>query len=373
MVYTDNDYRRAANLTLILAGIAAAFYLLFKHLIPAASPILLAIPISALISPWADRIAEKAHLPRKMVAILLLLLFFSGLGALLYLASSKLISEVGDLLERLSTDPNALAEVSRGVEGLLSSVTHRFGFLQSSLNENTLSDLGVDLSTLISSALTSLASSLTAKLSGATVGAFSAIPSILFFAIVFLISSFYLTADRQRILSYLTALLPQSWQNKLPALKKKTSLALTGYLKAYFFIMLLTFLEVFIGLTILRAKYALLMSLIIAAVDVLPILGAGAILLPWAGISYFTGDPRLGTGLLILYAVVLILRQIEEPRIVGDSIGLHPLATLASVYLGIKFAGLFGILLGPIAALLIKSLLSPTGEEEQVHRQSPAQ
>ena len=120
--------------------------------------------------------------------------------------------------------------------------------------------------------------------------------------------------------------------------------------------MLMTFAEVLVGLSILRVRYALLMSLIIAVVDILPILGTGTVLIPWAIFSYVTGDGGLGTGLLILYAIVLILRQLIEPRIVGSSLGLHPLATLASIYLGIKLIGLGGIFIGPAAALLVKGI-----------------
>ena len=120
--------------------------------------------------------------------------------------------------------------------------------------------------------------------------------------------------------------------------------------------MLLTFAEIFIGLSILKVNYALLLAILIAVVDILPLIGTGTILIPWAIFSFITGNAGLGSGLLVLYGIVLIIRQLAEPKIVGSSIGLHPLATLAAVYLGIKFAGFIGIFIGPIVALCIKGL-----------------
>ena len=153
----------------------------------------------------------------------------------------------------------------------------------------------------------------------------------------------------------LCSLLPERWQQKLPIIKNTVTSTLTGYLKAYLLIMLLTFTEVFIGLTILGVDYALIISVVVAIVDVLPILGTGTVLIPWAIFCFITHNTSLGVGLLILYAVVLVVRQLAEPKIVGNTLGLHPLATLASIYLGIKFLGFGGIFIGPIAAMLIKS------------------
>ena len=118
--------------------------------------------------------------------------------------------------------------------------------------------------------------------------------------------------------------------------------------------MLITFFEIFVGLSILGVNYSLLIAILIAVVDILPILGTGTILIPWALFSFVSGNVGLASGLLILYGVVLIIRQLVEPKIVGGSIGLHPLATLAAVYIGIRFVGFTGIFIGPIVALCIK-------------------
>ena len=106
----------------------------------------------------------------------------------------------------------------------------------------------------------------------------------------------------------------------------------------------------------LGVNYAFIISMIIAVVDILPILGAGTVILPWAIFSLLTSNYKLGIGLIVIYAIISIIRQIAEPKIVGGSLGLHPLATLASIYISVKFIGFSGIFIGPIIALLICSI-----------------
>lgn len=371
MSKTDNEYRRAANLTVIAAGIAVALYLIFKYAVLAAAPFLLAALVSAIVTPAARKLSKWTKIPQKPLAALLILLFFGAAALSVYLASAKLLREAGDLLERLSSDTEAVTAALSRLTDAISAFTERSKLFKNAEIKDTLLAFGIDTERLFSDAVRSLAARLTEWLSGFVAGSAAKIPSLLFFTATFLISAFYLAADGERIGGYFSALLPDRWQKKLPLLKEKTSRTLTGYLKAYLLIMLLTFSEVLIGLSILRVKYALLMSIIVAVVDILPILGTGAVLIPWAILAYAGGNPRLGTGLLILYGVLLILRQIAEPRIVGDSIGLHPLATLASVYLGIKLAGIAGIFIGPMAALFLKSFHA--GEETAGNASAPAQ
>ena len=234
-------------------------------------------------------------------------------------------------------------------------LTERFSFLQKITSAEAIQQLGIDIDRLLNNTLNSLMSSLSGSLPSAAANLASIIPEALLFVAILLISAFYFSTDSKAISKALVSLLPDKWQEKLPQAKTTVVKTLKGYIKAYFTIMLLTFFEVFIGLSILNVSYAFLLSLIIAVVDILPILGTGTVLVPWAIFSFVTSDSRLGMGLLILYAVISVVRQIAEPKIVGNTLGLHPLAALASVYFGIKLIGFSGIFIGPVAALLLKS------------------
>ena len=119
---------------------------------------------------------------------------------------------------------------------------------------------------------------------------------------------------------------------------------------------LLTFLEVFLGLTLLRVDYALLIALVTAVVDILPVLGTGTVMIPWGIAMLVTGNYPLGVGLLILYAVITVVRQMLEPRVVGHQIGLYPLVTLMCMFIGTYLFGAVGLFGVPILVTLLVHL-----------------
>lgn len=355
----DTEYRRAANITIVAAGIIVFLWIFIKYALNAFIPFLLGAAVAALVSPTAKRISVKYKLSIKVVSATMVILLFALVVLLLYFAGYRLISEVGDIIERLSENPYA---ISRFIDNLITKIKG-LGLPEGVVNGSFWQQLGIDIDELINNALDSVISSLTAAIPRIAASIVSGVPSFLLFAVAFLLSAFYFSVDMPLLSNTASSILPIKWRSKLPTIRNRIKKTFTGYLKAYFFIMLLTFLEVFIGLSILKVRYALLLATVISVVDILPVLGTGTILIPWALYSYLSHNVGLGTGLLVLYGVILIVRQIIEPKIVGNSIGLHPLATLASVYIGIKFAGFLGIFIGPIVALCIKGFSAPSPAE----------
>lgn len=359
----DTEYRKAANLTIVIAGIALLVWLILKYAVGAIMPFLLAAVIAAIISPAAEKLSKKTRIPRAFTSAALVILIFAAACALISFAVSRVAVEAGELIDRLAEDPEVISRVIDGLLGKINAEGSRLGFLRKILESEALTNLGVNVDGLIQGALSSLISSITASLPTAAMGIVSRIPSALFFGVVFLIAAFYFTTDRERIGAGLSSLLPLRWQEKLPALRERISKILTGYCKAYLLIMLITFAEMFIGLSILRVNYAFLLAAVIAVVDILPVLGTGTVLIPWAIFSFITSDIKLGIGLVVLYAAGLLIRQFVEPKIVGTTLGLHPLATLASVYISLELIGFIGILIGPMIALLIKELFLSDGSD----------
>lgn len=353
----DTEYRRAANITVIVAGILIFFWLFFKYALSIAMPFLLAALIAVIISPLAAWISKKTHASSKFVSAFLVILFFGMIATLLSLAISRLVSEIGNLIDRLSADPEMISRFFEDLGRKFGPIGEKFGFIRRFFESEQMQQLGLDLDELMLDALGKLMGSLTSTLPSAAVGLVAKIPEIILTVAVLLISAFYFCTDKERIGKGISALMPDAMRSKLPETKKKITRTLTSYLKAYLLIMLLTFCEMFIGLSMLGVNYALLLSVIIAIVDILPILGTGTILIPWSLFSFAVSNSKLGIGLLILYAAVSIIRQLIEPKIVGDSLGIHPLATLASIYVGIKLLGFGGIFIGPIIALSLKSFM----------------
>jgi predicted PurR-regulated permease PerM len=133
-------------------------------------------------------------------------------------------------------------------------------------------------------------------------------------------------------------------------------------LKSYATLIFITFCEVSIGLNILKligvydGGYIIALSVVTAIVDILPVLGTGTVLIPWAVFNLFTGNIGLGIGLIVLYALITVIRQILEPRLVSMNVGIHPAVTLLGMYLGVRLFGVLGIFILPITFFLIKAL-----------------
>lgn len=360
----DTDYKKAANITVIAFGIALVAWIFFKHVLSAVMPFLLAAIISALVSPLARKISKRIGIPPRICAAALLVIVFFLIGSLFYFAISRLILEVGNLLGRLAENPELIGNAVEGTIKRLTGSGGHFSFLQKVFESESIKNLGLDVNRILQDALGSMLSSLTGALPMAAVSLMQKIPNALLFIIVFLIASFYFSADGGAIFDKLLEVLPRGWGERLPSVRDKFKKTLVGYIKAYFLIMLLTFVEMLLGLTLLGVEYALLMAIVISVVDILPILGTGAVLVPWAIFAFMASNTPLGVGLLVLYAVSLIIRQFAEPKIVGSTLGIHPLASLAAVYLGLKFLGFVGIFVGPMVAMLLReTLFKESGEE----------
>ncbi len=172
--------------------------------------------------------------------------------------------------------------------------------------------------------------------------------------VIFLLATFYFTADFSELHHGFFQHLPPLWQKKLTALRLRGSHALRCYLRAYLILLFLTFSELLLGLSLLRVPYALGLAFLIAVLDFLPVIGVGTVLLPWALITALSGNYSLALGLLFLFAIMTVLRQILQPHIIGAQMGLSPLATLFATYAGYRLFGFFGILAAPLCLLFWK-------------------
>ena len=359
----DTEYRRAANITITVAGMIALAWLFFKYALGALSPFILAALIAAFVAPVSKTISKKTRIPRRLCVAVILIAVFTGVSALLYAGISRLVTELGRLLQGLSENPEIIGDTLDGILDRLTGNGSHFSFLQKIFESEALSGLGIDIDEVVRDAVGGAVSSLTSALPSAAVSLVREIPSALLFIVVLLIAAYYFSSDTGELSLGLKSILPEKWQKKLPLIADKLKKTLAGYVKAYFLLMLLTFCEMLVGLSILGVEYAFMLAIIISVVDVLPILGTGTVLIPWAIFSFLTSNTPLGVGLLVLYAVTLIIRQLAEPKIVGGAIGIHPLATLASVYLGLRFLGFAGIFAGPIAALLLREVFAGESED----------
>ena len=342
--------RVSAILISILVG-CVLFYLSFRYLLPLLLPFLLAYAISWMIRPVASKLSKRTRIPRGVWSVVFLLVVFGLGGWGIWVGSVRLLEELGNLVERLLSEGGAL-DAMEALAMRAQEIGSRWGLFGDAVgNTQAFYDAVMQM---VGDVLSSLAS----RLPEIAASLFSALPSIIFFLVVSVVACFYFCTDGGLLTQGLTVRLPQKWHQKLPRVRQNLRDVLRKYVKAYGLLLLLTFALLLIGFWILRVEYAFLLAFLIALADLLPVIGVGTILVPWGIIMLLQKKFYLGFGLLILFLVISLIRQVAEPKVLGKSLGLHPLLALFATYVGFSLFGLLGMILGPIVALVAKRLIN---------------
>ena len=354
-----------ARLTLALlcaALLVGAAVFAMRRLLPVFLPFLLGWSAALVTKPLAERLQKHTRLSERASAVLVVALLAFAVVALLIFFGAVLLREAKELYGRLSQDT---AGVERAVESAADAVRRfllRLPLLgKSEAVRRTAQDLEGRLAGYAASYMPQVVAFLTAAAGRIA----SSVPQAVVALFVTVLSAFYFAADRRRIHTALSRLVPRSGRGLLFRVKIELFSVTAGYFRAYALVLAVTFTELLVGFSIIGVEYALLAALLIALVDLLPVLGTGTVLLPWGALSLYTGQVRRGVCLLVLYAVVTVLRQILEPKIVGSFIGLHPLATLFSMYVGARFFGLTGLVLAPIAVITARNVAQKRRAQEK--------
>ncbi len=360
------NWERAASVAVALIGGGFLLYLFARFLFGLFLPFAMAFLLAALTRPLARFLSRKTGWSLRVCAVLGTAFFLLLFGVLLYLLFLRLFTEVQRLLDFLVED-------SAREDGSVARVLRLFREwgtrvpLFSRLQElDLVKDLIGDPSVYFTEQLQKMLGALASKLTGALAALLGRLPGVLFFLVVTLIACFYFALDYDKVCGVLERLLPQSVRPHVPAWKQRFARAFKRCVKAYFLLFLLTFAELFFGLLLLRIEYPFLLALVISLLDVLPVLGVGTALIPWAIFALLMGNTMRGVGLLILYGVMSVIRQIAEPHLVGKSIGLHPIVMLIAFYVGLSLFGVAGILIGPMLALLCKLLFERACYNEKI-------
>ena len=367
---------RAAIVICAAAGVAAVLFgvrLLFGVLLP----FVLAWGLSLAVSPAANALAGKTRVPRKVWAVLLLVLTIGLLVAGISAGVARGIRELEDLLAALLAEGHFGGSGESAERAESGEAFDWFGKITAGVGLFRRAEVGEkyemfreEFNAMVGEMLSSFAGALSAKLPGLAGKLISAMPAALLFVLVTVIAGFYFCAEPGQVGKFLTAHLPRRLAEKIPSLRARAKAVSLRYLRAYLLILFVTFVQLFIGFLILRVRYAFLLSLFVAVVDFLPVLGVGTVLVPWAIIELLRKNFYLGFGLLILFAAVTVLRQIIEPRLIGKSLGVHPLAALIAGYAGWRWFGFLGMAMGPVAVLAVSALLRGRAEIKEKEKNS---
>lgn len=345
MVFMSNNIRLILKMCLIFGGTLIGILLGLRLSIYLA-PFIIAFAVATSIEPLITLLMKKVRLPRKVASAISVLLVLSVITLLLLLLFSRLYKEAVSLSK---TQPEYLKEIYQNIMGLIKKASDIYIGLPEELTSN------------IDNMVSNLSDSISGILDSFVKGLYNtavSIPQILIFILVTILSTYFLSSDREKIYGFIKHNLPESWLDKVLSIKNDMFMALFGYIKAQLILMTITFSELSMGFFIIGMKHFILLGLVISLIDAFPILGTGGVLIPWSIYELLTGDYKMAVSLLVLYVVVLVIRQLIEPKVLGEQIGLHPLVTLMSMYLGLQFLGFVGLIVGPVTVLLFKNIIS---------------
>lgn len=323
---------------LYYAVIVVIAWILIKFLLPVALPFILGYCVAMLIC----KITSKWKCPQKPVRIIFTIIFYVVVGCLISLLFLEVFSSAYSGVRQIpllyEKEFLPAAEI----------VYHYIASLIQELDPELLSVVKV-IADALSSSLKNLVSILSEYIVGLISGIVSFVPSLFISTVILIIATFFFVVDFDKINQLFREKAPQKWQDGVAEMKFYISNTLLVVIRSYAIIMLLTFTELSIMFTICGIEYAFLIAAIIAVFDIMPVLGSGGIMLPWAIIAMVLGNYVLGIELIVMYIIVTVVRNFVEPKVVGVQLGLHPLVTLISMFIGLRlfgFLGLFGFPIG---------------------------
>ena len=320
------------------AIIAAAVYLSFEYLLPISVPFILGI----LLAYFVVRVSRKLHCSHKIFRIGLSVLIYGIIASAVTLLAAQCVSAISGIVKWLPEvyEMKLLPFLMLCYDWCIQTMQM--------LDPALINALEMVLESLLS-ASKSLLSSLSGFAVNLVSGIATGVPSLILSLLAMIFSTIFVVSDYECIAAFASENVPISIKKILQNIRSYLTDTLFVVIRSYAIIMLLTFTELSILFTFFGIEKAILKATLIALLDILPILGTGGIMIPWAVISFVLGHTTLGIRLLIIYIIVTVVRNYVEPKIVGTQLGLHPIITLVAMFIGLRlfgFWGLFGLPVG---------------------------
>jgi len=355
----DYNWRFKPNFEILAVALMATllFLLLFYYIFPAAGkiigalvpialPFLVAALMAAIIDPIVNLIEKKLKIGRGWAVLITLLLSLAVLSVALFYLVANLIIELQILALTLPAQAQHLGTVLQDYFYRLQN----FYFAG-----NLPPDVLRSLQSLLDNTMDAVKNFLTLIVQGLLVF-IGSMPEFFISLIIALMATYFFSRDKETIFHTLLLVAPVPWRERLSQVFSTLGRAVIRYLRAEILLISLQMTQSIIGLLILKVDYALTLAVLIGLADLLPVVGPGTVFIPWIIIEFVLGNYGLGFALLILYAFIIILRQVLQPKLVAVSLGLYPLTTLIALYAGLRLFGIWGLILGPLTLVVLKAI-----------------
>lgn len=335
------------NLVIALVILLAVIWLLPKAII-FFMPFIVGWIIALIASPMVKFFEEKLKIRRKAGSVFVIVVVIGLVVLAGYLICGKLIREIAGFIQDL---PDMWASM----EGDFDEIAKKLSIVYEKFPvdvQNTLNNIGEQAS--------EFAGDMISKISSPTIAAVGnfakQLPTLLIGIIMCLLSAYFFVAEREQVTSSVKQYMPEPLRYRFRLIKNSLVKAVGGYLKAQIKIEVWIYLLLVVGFFILRIDYALLIALGVAIMDFLPFFGTGTIMVPWAVIKFLSADYKMTIGLLVIWGISQLVRQIIQPKIVGDSIGVPPIPTLFLLYIGYMVGGVMGMIVAVPVGLITWTL-----------------
>ena len=335
------------SVRLLLSILATvAFVIIGLLLLRFLMPFVIGWIIAAIAAPLVNWLEKRLRIVKKLASALIVILVLAVIVFVLYFGISRIVAEIADLIRNF---PAMYAQLEEGLRQIGDTLSGVFDRLPSGIRNgwNTVvENLDQYMGNLVSgiSEPTMTAAGNFAK----------SVPNYLISFIVAVMSAYFFTAQREEIILWMKRTAPEAITKRMTLVMDNLRYAVGGYFKAQFKIMGIVFLILLVGLAFLQARYFVLVAFLISFLDFLPFFGTGTAMIPWAVYEFFMGDYRTTIALVVIYVITQVVRQLLQPKLVGDSVGLNPLLTLFLLYIGYRFSGVLGMIIAvPVGMVLI--------------------
>lgn len=323
--------------------IVAGFKLLFFFL-----PFVIGWFIAFIANPLVCWLEKRLKIVKKLGSAIIIVAVLAGIVGALYFGISKVAQEVGSLI---SNFPQIYEEFEESFREIGESFEGVFKFLPEGIQRGW---------TVLADNMDNMIGNMIQKFSRPTVEAAGnlakRIPSILVSTIVTIVSAYFFISERDEVIVWSKKIAPKPVQERMTMIIDNLKYAVGGYFKAQLKIMLVVSGLLFIGFWFMKVHYAVLLAILIAFLDFLPIFGTGTALLPWAVYKLLTGNYKMMLFLLLLYGITQFVRQVIQPKLVGDSVGMKPLVALVLLFVGYKSGGLLGMIFSVPIGMIVMNM-----------------
>lgn len=334
----------------LITIVLVAGYLAIKYLFGYFMPFIIALVLAALIDPLVQFGEKKLKLGRGLAVFLVLSVFLLLITLVIFLGLSRVYIELSRLKDNL---PDYQVIGSKIYFNLTNSeqIKEWLDSWEKLSKQPFFASLNSNLQSLYEQLQQGLVGVVTQILKSV-----NRLPGLLTILLISLVATFFISRDKELILNFVLKFFPLEWRRRILEVKDEIYSAGIGFVRAELILISITTVISMVGLTILGSEYGIILGLTAGLLDLIPIIGPGLIYIPWTLYSFITGNVSFGFGLLVVYTIMAGVRQVTEAKIVGESIGIHPLATLISMYIGLKLFGIAGFIIGPGVVIIGKAL-----------------